>query len=64
MVFYMWGHGYELDYGTKLGNDEYLETIFKTVADAKDICFVTNAELISEVHAGLKKLLKPCDKAF
>lgn len=50
----MWGHGYELDYGTKLGNDEYLETIFKTVADAKDICFVTNAELISEVHAGLK----------
>ena len=50
MVFYMWGHGYELDYGTKRGNDDHLEKIFQSVARAKNIHFVTNAELMDNLH--------------
>ena len=47
MVFYMWGHGYELDYGTRRGNDAYLERLFSMVSKAKDVHCVTNGELYS-----------------
>lgn len=45
LVFYMWGHGYELDFRTKRGNIEHLEHMFQMVSKAKNICCVTNAEL-------------------
>ena len=41
----MWGHGYELDYGTDQGSYERLERLFKMVHEAKDVCCVTNREL-------------------
>ena len=44
-VFYMWGHGYELDFGTRRGNWAHLERLFKMVSEADDICCVTNREL-------------------
>ena len=44
--FYMWGHGYELDYGTKRGNWNYLESLFKTISEAKDVECVTNMEMV------------------
>ena len=46
LVFYMWGHGYELDYGTKRGNWEYIERIFRMAKDAEDVIKVTNGELV------------------
>ncbi len=46
LVFYIWGHSFELDYGTMNGCDAHLEEIFKTAAEAEDIEFVTNGELI------------------
>ena len=46
LVFYIWGHSFELDYGTMYGCDAHLEEIFKTAAEAEDIEFVTNGELI------------------
>ena len=46
MVFYMWGHSFELDYGTETGCDTYLEELFSTVSKAAGIEFVTNGELI------------------
>ena len=46
MVFYFWGHSYELDYGTSCGRDAYLEELFKTAATSEEIKFVTNGELI------------------
>lgn len=46
LVFYMWGHGYELDYGTRRGNFQYLEHLFALVSAAKDVQFVTNGELV------------------
>ena len=45
MVFILWGHSYELDYGTKLGCYEHIERLFQTVSHANDIRFVTNREL-------------------
>lgn len=45
-VFYMWGHGYELDYGTKRGNDTYLESLFRMVSRAENVLCVTNRELV------------------
>ncbi len=46
MVFYFWGHSFELDYGTEAASDSWLEELFKTAASAEDINFVTNGELI------------------
>ena len=46
LVFYMWGHGYELDYGTKRGNWEYIERVFRMANDAEDVIKVTNGELV------------------
>ncbi|MBQ2428180.1 MAG: polysaccharide deacetylase family protein, partial [Ruminococcus sp.] len=34
MVFVLWGHSYELDYGTKLGCYEHIERLFQTVSHA------------------------------
>ncbi len=47
MVFYMWGHSYELDYKTELGCYEHLEKLFNMVSKANGIRFVTNRELFS-----------------
>ncbi|MFS1663736.1 polysaccharide deacetylase family protein [Streptococcus sp. zg-JUN1979] len=44
-VFLMWGHGYELDFGTRKGNWQRLEKLFQMVARAGDIICVTNAQL-------------------
>ena len=45
MVFVMWGHSYELDYGTPLACWEHIERMFQALSRAKDIEFVTNREL-------------------
>ena len=45
MVFVLWGHSYELDYGTRLGCFEHLEGLFKAVSRANGIRFVTNRGL-------------------
>ena len=49
MVFFFWGHSFELDYGTESASDAFLETLFRTAAEAEDIVFVTNGELIDTV---------------
>ena len=46
MVFYMWGHSFELDYRTETGCYAYLEELFRTVSGTSGIEFVTNGELI------------------
>lgn len=52
LVFYMWGHGYELDYGPPRGNERHLEEIFSLVSEAKDVEFVTNGELLLALGFG------------
>ena len=46
LVFYMWGHSFELDYGTETGCDAFLEALFRTATEADGIEFVTNGELM------------------
>ena len=45
MVFFLWGHGYELDYGTEYGSFAHLEKLFRMVSEAKNVHCVTNREL-------------------
>ena len=45
IAFHMWGHSYELDYGTDISSYERIEELFAMVAGAKDIVCVTNGEL-------------------
>ena len=51
MVFYFWGHSYELDYGTTSACDAFLDALFKTAAYADGIEFVTNGELIDALKS-------------
>ena len=44
LLFYMWGHGYEMDYGNDFCSYRHLEQIFNKVAGKEDITFVTNIE--------------------
>ena len=46
-VFFLWGHSYELDYGTACGCDAHLERLFRMVAASKDVRCVTNRELFA-----------------
>ena len=55
MVFFLWGHGYELDYGTELGSFAHLEKLFQMVSAAKDVCCVTNHELFDTENCGIKQ---------
>lgn len=43
-LFCLWGHGYELDYGTQEASWEKIERIFQKVAGRDDIIFCTNRE--------------------
>ena len=55
MVFFLWGHGYELDYGTELGSFAHLEKLFQMVSAAKDVRCVTNRELFDTENCGIKQ---------
>ncbi|MBQ6371731.1 MAG: polysaccharide deacetylase family protein [Oscillospiraceae bacterium] len=50
LVFFIWGHSYELDYGTQYACDWHLEEIFKTAACAECLEFVTNGELMQALE--------------
>ena len=54
LVFFLWGHSYELDYGTENACDAALEELFQTASAAEGITFVTNGELIQALE-GTKK---------
>ncbi len=49
-VFYMWGHGYELDYGTKYNNWDRLEEIFKIMSDHEEIICCSNIEVLERTR--------------
>lgn len=45
MLFYVWGHGYEFDFGTKDSNWERFEKFCECVAEHKEVICVKNREL-------------------
>ena len=46
-MLYIWGHGYEFDYGTKLNSWENLKRLCEMIAKAADVCCVTNGEILA-----------------
>lgn len=49
LLFYMWGHGYEMDYGNDLCSFKHLERIFDRISGVDGIKFVTNLEAFSRM---------------
>jgi len=45
LMFYMWGHGYELDFGTEFSSWKHLENIFEKIAGHDDIVYCTNQQI-------------------
>lgn len=43
-LFYIWGHGYELDYGSERNSWYRFEKICEKIADCNDVVFCTNKE--------------------
>jgi peptidoglycan/xylan/chitin deacetylase (PgdA/CDA1 family) len=48
LLFYIWGHGYELDFGSDLGNWERFEKFCEKIAGQKDIVYCTNKQAFEE----------------
>lgn len=44
LLFCVWGHGYELDFGTAKASWKRIETLFDTIAGKDDILYCTNKE--------------------
>lgn len=42
LLLFLWGHGYEFDYGKKYHNWEFLEQVFDAIAGQDDIVYCTN----------------------
>ncbi|MCL2050904.1 MAG: polysaccharide deacetylase family protein [Lachnospiraceae bacterium] len=49
MLFMMWGHAYELEYGVRRCPAEQLERIFSRIAGQPDIAYCTNKEAFESV---------------
>ena len=44
LLFYIWGHGYELDFATELASWERFERFCEKIAGQKDILYCTNKQ--------------------
>lgn len=47
-MLYIWGHGYELDYGTKRNSWDALKRLCEIIAKAKDVECRTNAQILAQ----------------
>lgn len=48
LLFYIWGHGYELDFGTELCNWKRFEQFCEKIAGHKDVVYCTNKQAFQE----------------
>ncbi len=46
LLFYIWGHSYELDWDKPYNNWTHMEEICKRLSGHEDICYVTNLEFL------------------
>ncbi len=51
MLFYLWGHTYELDADVERNNWEYMEAICRFISGKVDIEYVTNMQFFHREHA-------------
>lgn len=52
LLFYVWGHGYEMDYGTTRASEEAFEKIFDYMSGHEDIIYCTNKEAFMHINNG------------
>lgn len=50
LLFYVWGHGYEMDYGNARASEKAFEKFFDYVAGYEDIIYCTNKEAFMHIH--------------
>ena len=48
LLFYIWGHGYEMDFGTELCSWKRFEQFCEKIAGHKDIVYCTNKQAFEE----------------
>jgi peptidoglycan/xylan/chitin deacetylase (PgdA/CDA1 family) len=48
LLLMMWGHGYELDYGTERNSWQHIESIFEKIAGRQDIVYCTNVQAFEQ----------------
>lgn len=48
LIFYLWGHSYELDYATENVSWERIKRVFKRLTNSKDIIFCTNGQFFTK----------------
>lgn len=53
LLFYVWGHGYEMDYGTKTASTEAFERFMEGASGHEDTIYCTNKEAFMN-YAGYK----------
>ena len=55
LLFMMWGHSYEFDYGTKNSSLEHLEKVFEKISGRSDIVYCTNSFAFADHAEALTK---------
>ncbi len=50
LLFYVWGHGYEMDYGTARASEKAFEKVFDYVSGHEDIIYCTNKEAFMHIN--------------
>ena len=53
LLFMMWGHGYEFDFGTERCSWQQIERIFEKIAGRQDIIYCTNLQAFAEHIGGM-----------
>lgn len=48
LMFMVWGHGYEFDYGSELSSLDRIERFFEKIAGCQDIIFCTNSQAFAD----------------
>ena len=49
LLLYLWGHGYEMDYGKGQASWDGLERLFASIAGQPDIVYCTNSEAFRHI---------------
>lgn len=47
LLFMMWGHSYEFDYGTENGSWKHIEQVFEKISGHNDVVYCTNSQAFS-----------------
>ena len=55
ILLYVWGHAYEFDYGSRLGNWDRLRTFCERITEHPELISLTNGEIIARCNAAQRQ---------